>query len=107
MRSSASQATPAEAGVPEPWLLRLRAAFEGGFYKTEAAVGQQTAFPWQGKSCRDCPFWSANACHVFIERRSALAHTCCYFDRANRAGARALIESRTAEDRSAARHRWD
>jgi hypothetical protein len=80
--------------APEPWLLRLRAAYRAGFYKTESAVGKQERFPWQGKTCGDCPFWSNNQCSVFIERRSPLAHTCCYFDRANRAAARELIEAR-------------
>jgi len=91
MKSSASQI---ETAAPEAWLLRLKAAYEGGFYKTEPAAGEQVRFPWQGKSCRDCPFWKDSACGVFGERRSALAHTCCYFDKRNHAAARSLIASR-------------
>jgi hypothetical protein len=66
----------------EAWLLRLKSAYEAGFYRTESAAGEQIAFPWQGKTCRDCPFWAGKVCRYFGERRSGLAHTCCQFDRA-------------------------
>jgi hypothetical protein len=94
MKSILNAGTIAEPAAPEPWVLRLRNAYQAGFYRTEAAVDEQVSFPWQGKTCRDCPFWSDNVCSVFLERRSALAHTCCYFDRANRGDALDLIQSR-------------
>ena len=93
MESSGRSIEPA---APEGWLLRLRAAYEGGFYKTEAAVGEQVPFPWQGKTCGDCPFWNDSRCGVFNERRSALAHTCCYFDESNRAAGREVVSSHQA-----------
>jgi hypothetical protein len=90
--SSASR--PEWSAEPEDWVLRLRAAYEAGYYRTEAAAGEQTRFPWQGKTCKDCPFWSHAICFVHNEQRSSAAHTCTYFDAPNRDGAREIIASR-------------
>jgi hypothetical protein len=79
------------------WLERLKAAYEGGYYRTEAAVEEQTSFPWQNRTCGDCPFWMHNICLVEEAPRAANAHTCRYFDRPNREEARALIRKRRWE----------
>lgn len=97
--TTTNQTFAAEPGAPEAWLLRLQSAYQAGFYKTEPAVGEQVRFPWQGKTCRNCPFWRDNVCQVFVERRSALAHTCCYFDQVNHAAARDIVASRAGEAR--------
>jgi hypothetical protein len=75
------------------WLLRLKTAYDAGYYRTEAAVGSQVAFPWQNKACADCPFWVRGTCAVHLEYRSGTAHTCIYFDQANRDAGRAVIAS--------------
>jgi hypothetical protein len=82
--------------ISENWMIELKRAVEAGYYRTEAAVGRQVRFPWQGKTCGDCPFWRDNICRVHIESRSGSAHTCVYFDAPNRAAALALIQSRSA-----------
>lgn len=79
------------------WLARLKAAYEAGYYRTEAAVGEQTPWPWQSRTCGDCPFWAHDICLVTETPRPANAHTCGYFDRANREHARAMIR----------RQRWE
>jgi hypothetical protein len=63
----------------EEWLTRLKAAVDAGFYRTEAAEGEQTRFPWQGKRCVDCVFWSGGRCRMHEETRSGMAHTCRSF----------------------------
>jgi hypothetical protein len=94
MESTISSLPSAEPAVLEPWVLRLREAYDAGYYRTEAAISEQSTFPWQGKTCRDCPFWGENVCRVFDERRSGVAHTCCYFDEANRSEAESMLHSR-------------
>lgn len=81
----------------EAWLERLKEAYEAGYYRTEAAVDEQTAFPWQNRTCGDCPFWMHSICLVDEVARPANAHTCRYFDRPNREDARALIRRRRWE----------
>lgn len=76
------------------WLLRLRAAVQAGYYRTESAVGEQERFPWQGKTCGDCPFWRKGKCLVRLTPRDASAPTCSYFDEPNRGAARAIIARR-------------
>ena len=84
-------------GVDEAWLLRLKAAFDAGFYRTEAAESEQTPLPWQSRTCSDCPFWAHSICLVHEVTRPANAHTCRYFDRSNRDEARAMIQQRRWE----------
>ena len=55
--------------VFEAWMARLKAAYDAGYYRTEAAEGEQTRFPWQDRTCGDCPFWSRNTCLVREARR--------------------------------------
>lgn len=57
-------------------LLRLKAAVEAGYYRTEAAVGEQITFPWQNRICRDCPYWRADYCTVHADFRSSTSPTC-------------------------------
>ena len=76
----------------ESWVLRLKAAYEAGYYRTEAAVGQQTRFPWQDRTCGDCPFWARNTCLVRGTRRGSGDATCRYFDPWNRAEAESIIQ---------------
>jgi hypothetical protein len=83
-----------EQQLPETWMVGLKQAFEAGYYRTESATGSQTRFPWQGKSCRDCPFWQQGVCRVHAEQRSGSAHTCIYFDAPNHTAACELMESR-------------
>jgi hypothetical protein len=80
----------------EAWMLDLKRAVEAGYYRTEPSVGQQTKFPWQGKTCRNCPFWRESVCRVHAENRSGSAHTCMYFDTPNRTAALELMRSRSA-----------
>lgn len=66
---------------PEPWLLRLRDAFQAGYYQTEADIEYQSGWPWQGRICADCAFWTETAdgtgfCRRHSEKRSGSAHTC-------------------------------
>jgi hypothetical protein len=95
--STTLQGQPADA-----WVHRLKAAYEAGYYKTETAVGEQTHFPWQGKTCGDCPFWSKGACHVFGESRRAIGHTCTYFDEGNREQAETIMQERAVQTT----HQW-
>jgi hypothetical protein len=81
----------------DEWINRLKAAYDAGYYTTEAADGAQTPFPWQNKSCRDCPFWANSVCQVHAEYRGPLAHTCIYFDAANRPAAQSIIQGRRPE----------
>lgn len=76
------------------WLIRLKAACDAGYYRTEPATALQVAFPWQNKSCRHCPFWSNSICRVHAEYRSATAETCMYFDDCNHADAEDIIRER-------------
>lgn len=78
----------------EDWLVRLKRAYDAGYYRTEAAVGLQTRFPWQDKTCKDCPFWQKEICTLYRERRSALAHTCVQFNAAPGVAAVAAREHR-------------
>lgn len=78
----------------DTWVSRLKAAYDAGYYRTEPAVGAQAAFPWQNKSCKDCPFWSNNICQVFSAYRAPLSHTCSYFDPWNREQAEGIIHRR-------------
>ncbi len=78
--------------VVEPWMLRLKAAVEAGYYRTEAALGQQTRFPWQDRTCGDCPFWGKNTCLVRNARRGARDLTCRYFDSWDHAEAESIIQ---------------
>jgi hypothetical protein len=80
--------------APNDWLLRLKAAYDAGYYRTEAQVELQTAFPWQNKSCHDCPYWSNSICRVHAEYRSATSHTCAYFDESHREAAEDIIRER-------------
>lgn len=84
----------ASVQIQEDWLVRLRAGCEAGYYKTEAALGQQIGFPWQNKTCSDCPFWSNSVCRVHAEYRASAAHTCIYFDELNREAADEIIRER-------------
>jgi hypothetical protein len=76
------------------WLVRLKAGYDAGYYRTESSLGQQESFPWQNKRCSDCPYWSSSICRVHAEYRARDAHTCSYFDAANREAANALIHER-------------
>ena len=83
---------PAPATALEPWMQRLKAAYEAGYYRTEAAEGQQTRFPWQDRTCADCPFWQRDVCLVRGTRRGARDATCRYFDPWNRPEAESIIQ---------------
>lgn len=83
----------------EEWMQRLKSAYDAGYYRTEAAREEQVRFPWQGKMCRDCPFWLNEVCRVHAERRSGVSHTCSYFDQINHAAAQSVIESRMRDVR--------
>lgn len=76
----------------EPWMIRLKAAVDAGYYRTEAAMGEQTRFPWQDRSCGDCPFWMSNTCIVRGARRGARDATCRYFDSWNHPEAESIIQ---------------
>jgi len=76
----------------EPWMVRLKAAFEAGYYRTEADADRQTRFPWQGRACGDCPFWAPNTCLVRGTRREARDATCRYFDPWNHPEAESIIQ---------------
>jgi hypothetical protein len=78
----------------DAWIYRLKAAYDAGYYRTEPAEGAQTLFPWQNKTCKDCPFWGNGICRVFEEYRGPQAHTCTYFDEPNREHARAILQKR-------------
>ena len=80
--------------MTEIWMLRLKAAYEAGYYRTESAEGEQTAFPWMNKTCKDCPFWMNGVCRVQAAQRDGHAHTCIYFDPEHRPAAEGIIESR-------------
>jgi hypothetical protein len=87
---------------PERWVLKLKAACDAGYYKTETAEGGQISFPWQNKTCKDCQFWSNSVCHVYAEYRSPTAHTCVCFDPCNRKLTRSIIQ----EHRLSGVHDW-
>jgi hypothetical protein len=78
----------------EDWLLKLKAAYEAGYYRTESAEGQQETFPWQNKLCRDCPFWINDICQVDLRRCQGFSDTCAYFDPPDCSRGRAAILQR-------------
>jgi hypothetical protein len=78
----------------DTWVVNLKKAYEAGYYRTEPGEGEQTTFPWQNKTCKNCPFWSNSICQVFAEYRSSTSHTCSYFDPWNRAAAQNIIQER-------------
>jgi hypothetical protein len=80
--------------MTEPWAIKLKAAYEAGYYRTETAVEDQTRFPWQGKTCKDCPFWLNRVCRVYATQRDGDAHTCSYFDATHHPEERRLIDAR-------------
>lgn len=80
--------------MTESWMLKLKAAHEAGYYRTEVAEGRQSAFPWQNKTCRDCPFWLNGVCRLEAAQRDGSAHTCSYFDEPHRVAAERIIENR-------------
>jgi|SRR5947209_4211082 len=88
--------------TPGDWLLRLKTAYEAGYYRTEASLSEQTPFPWQNKTCSHCPFWTRGTCMVHREYRHAAAHTCTYFDPARHDAARRMI----AQDNARAFDQW-
>lgn len=57
-------------------LVRLKAAVEAGYYRTEPALDKQTTFPWQNRVCRDCPYWQDEYCIVHAEFRAPTSPTC-------------------------------
>lgn len=79
------------------WLQRLKEAYDAGYYRTEPDEQDQEPFPWQNRTCGDCPFWMNNICLVEQAPRPANAHTCRYFDRAHREEGRALLRRRRWE----------
>ncbi len=81
-----------EGWMPEEWMLRLKAGFEAGYYKTEEDGARQTRFPWQDRTCGDCPFWEHNSCRVRQARRGAFDATCRYFDEWNYPEAESIIQ---------------
>jgi hypothetical protein len=76
----------------EPWMERLKRAYDACYYKTESAREAQSAFPCQNRTCKDCPFWRNHVCLVFAESRVAMAYTCVYFDPLNHESAWRAVE---------------
>ena len=88
----------------EEWVLRLKRAYDIGYYKTEAALDGQESFPWQNKTCKDCPFWLPTQwCQVQGQNRVGAEHTCLYFDEPYHLAARHIIQER---QRSTQRRFW-
>lgn len=81
----------------ESWLEGLKLAYDAGYYRTEEAEDEQSRFPWQNRTCGDCPFWIRSTCLVREELRSSDAHTCRYFDRSHREDGRVQIGRRRWE----------
>ena len=88
----------------DTWVYRLKQGYDVGYYKTEAAEGAQTGFPWQNKVCKDCPFWTNGICRVFAEYRNSTTHTCSYFDPWNHAAADDILQQRQTQG---SRRWWD
>ncbi len=78
----------------DAWIIRLKAAVDSGYYRAEEAREEQVSFPWQNKTCRDCPFWANSICQVFADYRGSMTHTCGYFDPWNHAAAERRIQTR-------------
>jgi hypothetical protein len=89
----------------DAWIYRLKAAYDAGYYKTEPAEAEQVRFPWQNRTCRDCPFWTNSICQLQEGYRSPTGHTCMFFDPWNRAEARAIIHERQQHNRCQKRGR--
>jgi hypothetical protein len=81
-----------------PWLNRLRTAVDAGYYRTESSTDAQEPFPWQNKTCGDCPFWHDSTCLVRLAPRHATDQTCSYFDAPNREAAKSIIDRRRRGD---------
>jgi hypothetical protein len=43
----------------ETWMVSLKAAYDAGYYRTEAAVGEQVPLPWQVTARTESVGWSA------------------------------------------------
>jgi hypothetical protein len=78
----------------EPWAVKLKEAYEAGYYRTESANGDQILFPWQDRTCKDCPFWLNKVCRVHAVQRDGDDHTCSYFDASHHVEARRVIDAR-------------
>jgi hypothetical protein len=80
--------------MTDQWLLKLKAAYQGGYYRTEADVEYQSGFPWQSRRCDDCPFWMNDVCQVTLTRCFSGDVPCAYFDPLDHEEARRLIVER-------------
>jgi hypothetical protein len=57
--TSAKQSRDPDRSEPEPWLLRLKAAYQAGYYQTEADCEYQTPIPWAARGRTDPQILSA------------------------------------------------
>jgi hypothetical protein len=80
--------------MSEDWISRLKVAYDAGYYRTEVDQEWQTGFPWQHKTCKDCPFWLNSVCRVHAVPRPPDADTCSYFDLPNHRAAQHIIDER-------------
>ena len=80
----------------DEWLYELKRRVDAGYYTLETGEEAQEPFPWQNKTCQDCPFWLNSVCQVRAEYRKATADTCEYFDPANQEEGKRTIEERRA-----------
>jgi hypothetical protein len=80
--------------MTDEWLRKLKAAFDAGYYRTEADEGGQESFPWEGRVCQDCPFSMGDVCQVSLERCEPHGVPCAFSDPEGQAMGKALIEDR-------------
>lgn len=85
---------PAVKNMREEWVQRLKSGYDAGYYRTETDEGSQSSFPWQDKTCGDCPFWLNGVCRVQAVVRPAEADTCQYFDPHNHRAGQGIINNR-------------
>lgn len=80
--------------MADHWLDTLKAAYDAGYYQTEADVERQSGFPWQNTFCRDCPFHMNELCQVTLTHCVPDDIPCAYYDPPDHALAKQVIVDR-------------
>ena len=98
----AKQSQDPKSNEPEPWLLRLKAAYQAGYYQTEADCEYQTPIPWSAREKTERHVLSAISRRVVVAWRASHALTASPFSATTyRRGSTAPVEEARCPPRAA------